>query len=285
MNEQRTPQIIPLKHGVVAWLPVDPTDERAPEIFHTKHGAMVWLPSAQDEQPPKIESIVTHIGTIFWAHSSQEIEEALAPARKEIQDIEAKRPYSDLRSFFNCCIPLLLVYCLQDAVRQVLREAVAVVKAKGSMDWRAPRVKYLESVAEQARLDSLNRLAMTNLYSPLKRGERVTYKDTLEDTMADIIERFLGTRAAFKRAIREILQEGNDPRPRAIARKLDLGVENKKRDHDTGIKKVERTLKDFYPRLTASQAINELVKEIKAEDSPSVEEKQIGKKNSRRKAK
>lgn len=242
---------------------------------------MVWLPYAQEGQPAKIESIGTHIGTIFWAHSSQEIEEALAPARKEIQDIEAKRPHSDVRSFFNCFLPLLLISCLQDAVRQVLREAVAIVKARGSMNYLPQRAKYLESVAGYARMDSLQRFGMTNLYRPLRRGERVRHADTLGESFAEILQQFFSDVEDLRKAIREILQEGGNPTPRAIARKLNIGKPHKQRDRDTGVKKVESMLKKVDPGRTAGQVLNVLAEEEKQK----LKEKQIVKKNSRRKGK
>lgn len=281
MSEERKPQVYALTSGVMGWMPHDPNDERTPEIISTSLGDMVWLPHKQDGHPTQLDRIVTPIGPIFWARNPPAIKASLAQVQDEIEEIEAKRPQTDVRLFLNAFLPLLLTACLQDAAEQALREAFAVVRAKGTMDYPGQRSKFLESVAEEARRDSLRRLGMTNLYRPLRRGEHVEGAGTLATSLNEIFQQFFDVERDLRMAIREILEEGDPPTPRTIARKLNLGKPHKERSRDTGIKKVEALLKRLRPTQTPSQTIAAFA----ADERAAREEKQIGKQNSRRKTK
>lgn len=281
MSEERKPQVFALTEGVMGWMPHDPSDERMPEIISTSFGDMVWLPYNQQGQPTQLNRIVTPIGPIFWVRNPPALNASLAQVRDEIEEIEAKRPQTDVRLVLNSFLPLLLTACLQDAAGQALREAFAIVRAKGAMDYPRQRSKYLESVAEEARLDSLRRFAMTNLYRPLRRGEHVEGASTLAASLSEIFQQFFDVERDLRMAIREILEKGDPLTLRAIARKLNLGKPHKERSRDTGIKKVEALLKRLRPTQTPSQAIAAFA----ADERAARKEKQIGKQNSRRKPK
>lgn len=261
MSEEREPHVFALAHGFIAWMPSDPDDKRELKFFHTRDGVMAWLPYPEDvERAAEIIDIRTWIGPVFWQYSQKGIAEVLAGLREEIEGIEVENPHADLGGFVSAYLPLLLVECLQDAARQALREVAAIVKAKGLMLSQVKRAKYLESVADVARLASLQRFQTAGLYQPLKRGERERLTE-----FAEIIERFLGERTRLKDAIKAIRREGKKLTLRALARGLNLGEPHKLKTYDTGIQKLETILKKQCPGMSPGEAIAALEAEDRSE--------------------
>ena len=272
-----------LPHGVFCFLPNDELDERKPEIAELHGGVLIWLPYNQ-KSPAKLHKVETEIGTVCYAEDPQGIEQSFGKAlRAELETLERNDSFGVTRLIVTRYLLRLLPYCFKDAAHQAVRELLSLAEIVKTFS-QVKRNRITQQVSEWARQASYRRFVAAGFARKLKQGEHDFDPDNL--SFDDFVEEWF---SPIETAIAELVSEMGDTNItlRDLARKLRLGVEHQDRSRDTGIKMLERLLKDRYPSFgqTPKQIMDSLIEKAKVQGGLTQGGKANKKKNSRGKSK